>query len=69
MTAVSKLAIKVVWLDGEEEYLKEGAEPASFVNRARAEEMKSFMLEGMSDEVQSINVVPYPHRTTNSGDR
>lgn len=66
---MSKLAIKVVWLDGREEYLKESTEPASFVNRARADEMKSFMLEGMSDEVQSINIVPYPHSTTNSGDR
>lgn len=53
-------AIKVIWLEGDEEYLKEGRKTAQFANRERAEKMKSFMLEGMSDEVQSINVVPFP---------
>lgn len=53
-------AIKVIWLEGDEEYLKEGGRRRSFANRERAEEMRSFMLEGMSEEVQSINVVPLP---------
>lgn len=53
-------AIKVVWLDGVEEYLKEGCSIARFTNRKRAEEQCDFMKEGMEDEVQSINVVPYP---------
>lgn len=53
-------AIKVIWLEGDEEYLEEGDKTASFTNRERAEEMKSFMLEGMSEEVQSINVVSLP---------
>lgn len=55
-----KSAIKVVWLDGQEEYLKEGDRIALFLSTHRATEMKRFMLEGMSDEVQSINVVPFP---------
>lgn len=55
-----KLAIKVIWLDGEEEYLKEGDRIALFLNEHRAGEMRDFMLEGMSGEVQSINVVPFP---------
>lgn len=53
-------AIKVVWLDGEEEFLKEGSRVARFANRKRAEEQRDFMKAGMSDEVQSINVVHYP---------
>lgn len=55
-------AIKVIWFEGDEEYLKEGDgdKTASFPNRERAENMKSFMLEGISDQVQSVNVVPFP---------
>jgi hypothetical protein len=57
---VARFAIKVIWLDGEEEYLKEGSNVARFANRERAEAQRDFMKEGMEDEVQSINVVPYP---------
>lgn len=55
-------SILVVWSDGEEELLKHGAspdgDPARFTSRARADEMRDFMLQGMADEVQSISVVP-----------
>lgn len=56
-------AILVIWPDGEEEYLKTGAKPdgktATFPSRKRADGMRDFMMEGMADEVQSINVVPF----------
>lgn len=56
-----RYAIKVIWRDGEEEYLKEGSRPATFANRERADSMRAFMLEGMDPEdIQSINVVPTP---------
>lgn len=53
-------AIKVIWDDGEDEYLKQGSRVAVFPSRERAQEMRDFMMEGMSDECQSINVVPAP---------
>lgn len=59
-----RFAIKVIWLEGEEEYLKEGESPdgevALFTSRKRAEAQRDFMLVGMEDEVQSVNIVPYP---------
>lgn len=58
-------AIKVIWMDGEEEYVKAGTgtTPARFFNRKAAEEQADFMEMGMDDdEYQSINVVPYPRR-------
>lgn len=58
-----KFAIKVVWADGEEEYLKLGQSttPAPYTSRQRAKEQVEFMRMGMDDgECQSINVVPYP---------
>ena len=58
----ARWAIVVIWLDGEEEYLKAGLGPekvALFSSHYHAGKMKEFMLEGMSDEVQSINIVPY----------
>lgn len=55
-------AIKVIWADGEEEYLKQGNKPATYFNRAEAKEQVEFMRMGMDDgECQSINIVPYPH--------
>lgn len=58
----TRFAIKVIWLNGEEELLKTGhsGRVADFPSRDRAEAQRDFMLEGMADEVQSINVVPYP---------
>lgn len=57
-------AIKVIWLDGSEEYVLRGicgsGPIALFPNRERAEEQRAFMLEGIADEVQSINVVMAP---------
>ena len=52
-------AIKVVWSDGEEEYLKEGIRVAIFSSRSRAHEQADFMKIGM-DDVQSIAVVKAP---------
>lgn len=57
-------AIKVIWNDGEEEYLKEGyrgLHPARFTTCEAAEQVE-FMKIGMEDECQSINVVPYPRQ-------
>lgn len=63
-----RYSIKVIWQDGEEEYLKEGSRPALFANRERADSMRAFMLEGMDPEdVQSINVVPAPAGEGGSG--
>lgn len=60
-------AIKVIWPDGAEEFLKEGpvdsGEIASFASPERADEQRIFMMEGMAEDVQSINVVPHPGRT------
>lgn len=53
---MSAWRVKVVWLDGEEELLKEGDRVASFSSRRRAEDVRDFMLEGMEDEVQGIYV-------------
>lgn len=55
-----KFALRVTWLDGSDEYLNEGERVASFSSRTRADEQRSFMLEGIADEVQGISVVPYP---------
>jgi len=55
-------AIKVVQKLGDEEFLCEGLgdTPARFPSKAAAERQKQFMLIGMEDDVQSINVVKYP---------
>lgn len=44
-------AIKVIWADGEEEYVKQGTgtETARFTSRARAEEQAEFMKMGMDE--------------------
>lgn len=60
---MARFAIKVIWADGEEEYLKLGQSttPASYTSQQRAKEQIEFMRMGMDDgECQSINVVPYP---------
>jgi hypothetical protein len=64
-------AILVTWLDGEEEYLKEGLSGtviARFHSRKEAKEQKEFMLMGMSDEVDSIDVVPYHEHGEHGGE-
>lgn len=50
-------SILVVWLDGESEYLKEGSHTAIFSSRKRAESQRDFMLLGMEEDIQSINIV------------
>lgn len=63
---MSKFAIKVIWLDGTEEYLKTGhsGRVADFRSRDLAEAQRDFMLAGMAEEAQSINIVPYPTETS-----
>lgn len=57
-------AVLVVHKDGEQGYLIRGlcsrGPIALFPSREAAEEQRQFLLEGISDEVQSINVVPAP---------
>lgn len=55
-------AILVIWKNGEEEYVKQGLSytPARFSSRARANERKRFLEMGADDDIQSINLVPYP---------
>ena len=54
-------AILVIWADGEQEYLKQGvAHVVRFSSRKRAQEQREFMLMGMDEDVQSVNVVPFP---------
>lgn len=59
-----RYAIKVIWADGEEEYLSEdvGTRPAVFASKASAERQVEFMRMGMGalDGAQSINVVRAP---------
>lgn len=59
-------AIKVIWLDGEEEFVREGCaggRVAVFASKRKATTQADFLREGMEDEVQSINVVQYPLAT------
>lgn len=63
-----QFAIKVIWSDGEEEFLKEGlsaTKVAKFSSRKQAQSQADFMKIGMDgdDDVQSVNVVTYPRRT------
>lgn len=55
-------AIKVVQKNGDEDFLCVGYTDivAKFPSRAAAQKQKDFMLIGMEDEVQSINIVKYP---------
>ena len=53
-------AILVVWKYGGCEYVKSGSRTAVFSSRRKAREMSDFMLGGMADEVQSMNVVQAP---------
>jgi len=56
-------AIKVIWENGEEEYVRVGSTAggrvASFFTRDAAQKQADFLGMGI-DEAQSINVVPYP---------
>lgn len=56
-------AIKVIWANGDEDYLALGQSnrPVYFSSRKRAKEKADFIRLGMDDdEYQSINIVPYP---------
>lgn len=55
-------AIRVTWHDGEEEFLKYGTTeiPVLYTSRNQAWGQKEFMMQGMAEDVQSINVVCYP---------
>lgn len=54
-------AILVVWLDGSQEYLKEGTKAsnrtATFASAVEAQYWKDFLLQDISDEIQSCSVV------------
>ena len=53
--------VKVIWLNGKEEFLQMGINPgtdAVFMLKSKAQEQASFLLEGIREDVQSINVVP-----------
>lgn len=56
-------AVLVIEHDGEQHYICAGAEDdgpvATFASRDRAERTAEFWREGLGDEVQSVNVVPY----------
>jgi hypothetical protein len=65
-----QFAIKVIWNDGEEEFIKEGigSTPARFSSRSKAEEQVDFMWMGMDNgDCQSINIVPYPQKAGPQG--
>lgn len=52
--------IKVIWLDGSEEFVQEGQLPgkdAVFTSEQDAQANAEFLLEGINDEAQSVNVV------------
>lgn len=55
-------AVKVIDREGEEDYICEGltVHPKMFTAKSRAEKAAEFLREGVGDEYQSINVVPYP---------
>jgi|HubBroStandDraft_2_1064218.scaffolds.fasta_scaffold27878_7 hypothetical protein len=56
-------AILVVWMNGEMEYVCEGAtsdETARFRDKWAAKRQADFMKMGMEDETQSISVVRFP---------
>lgn len=55
--------ILVVWNNGNPEYVKagkSGLDPVTFVTRKEAEEHKAWLIDGMGDDAQSINVVAGP---------
>lgn len=58
-----RFAIKVIWSNGREEFLREGViggPIASFASRDEAQNRRDFLFEGITDEAQSINIVPFP---------
>jgi len=57
-------AIKVVQKNGDESYLREtNGQITRFPSYAAAMKQREFMMVGMKNEVQSINVVKYPKGT------
>jgi hypothetical protein len=59
-TARSRWAIKVIWNDGREDMVMEGASDRVkiFTARARAQEVADFLGEGiLGDEAQSVSVI------------
>lgn len=54
---MTRYFILVVWKDGSAEWLKENSSRAVFRGYKAATKQRDFMMIGMEDEVQSINVV------------
>ena len=61
-----KYAILVVWLDGDQEYVKDGLsqDVATFTTKAKAQKKADFMARIGEDEARSISVVKYGKRKT-----
>ena len=62
--------IKVIWKNGEQEYVQAGVKPgqdAIFTSHRAAQEQADFLKIGISDEVQSVNVVRGPFQADRSG--
>ena len=55
-------AVLCITLTGEDEYVCDGMgdKPSRFLSRRDAQAQADFLKMGVSDEFQSINVVPYP---------
>lgn len=56
---MSRWAIKVIWLNGHEDYVMEGDRVATY-SKFQARQQVEFLKIGMMDEAQSINLVPAP---------
>lgn len=56
-----RYAIKVIWDDGDEDYVMQGERVAAF-GKLQAKEQVEFLRVGMEDECQSINIVRYPKK-------
>ena len=62
--------IKVIWKNGEEEFVQEGLRPgryAIFTSRASAQQQADFLKMGIGCDAQSINVVRGPMQNDRGG--
>lgn len=53
-------AVLVIWKDGTQQHMEDHhGRVARFSSKRKAQEKVEFLRDGMGDEVQSINVVPW----------